>query len=94
MKFGFPIQRAIILNAENRIEMLQPEYLRTRSQDLEQTYHDCGQFYWIKVKRFEQKPEIWTDNSGILILPEMAVQDIDSLEDWEVAEFKYKLLQK
>jgi N-acylneuraminate cytidylyltransferase len=94
MRFGFPIQRAIKLNVENRIEMLQPEHLRTRSQDLEQTYHDCGQFYWLNVEKFKQKQEIWTDNSGILILSEMEAHDIDNLEDWEIAEFKYQLLQK
>ena len=94
MRFGFPIQRAIKLNTENRIEMLQPEHLRTRSQDLEQTYHDCGQFYWLNVEKFIAKKEIWTDNSGILILSEMEAHDIDNLEDWEIAEFKYQLLQK
>jgi N-acylneuraminate cytidylyltransferase len=92
MRFGFPIQRAIKLNAENRIEMLQSEHLRTRSQDLEQTYHDCGQFYWLNVEKFKQKQEIWTDNSGILILSEMEAHDIDNLEDWEIAEFKYQML--
>jgi N-acylneuraminate cytidylyltransferase len=94
MKFGFPIQRAIKLNKANRIEMLQPEHLRTRSQDLEQTYHDCGQFYWIDVEKFQQKQEIWTDNSGILILSEMEAHDIDNLEDWDIAEFKYQLIIK
>jgi pseudaminic acid cytidylyltransferase len=89
--FGFPIQRAVRLNSQNRIEMLQPEHLRTRTQDLEKTYHDCGQFYWLDVKKFMQKREIWTDNSGILILSELSVHDIDNLEDWKIAEFKYKL---
>lgn len=94
MPFGFPIQRAIKLNAEARIEMLQPEHLRTRSQDLEQTYHDCGQFYWLNVEKFRQKQEIWTDNSGIVILSEMEAHDIDNIEDWKVAEFKYQILQQ
>lgn len=91
MPFSFPIQRAIKLNTKNRIEMLQPEHLRTRSQDLEATYHDCGQFYWLHVERFMAKKEIWTDNSGIVILSEMEAHDIDNLEDWKVAEFKYKI---
>jgi pseudaminic acid cytidylyltransferase len=94
MRFGFPIQRAIKLNAENRIEMLQPEHLRTRSQDLEQTYHDCGQFYWLSVEKFLLKKEIWTDNSGIVVLSEMEAHDIDNLEDWKIAEFKYLLVNE
>lgn len=89
--FSFPIQRAVRLNAENRIEMLQPKHLRTRSQDLETMYHDCGQFYWLHIERFMEKKEIWTDNSGIVILSEMEAHDIDNLEDWKVAEFKYKI---
>jgi pseudaminic acid cytidylyltransferase len=92
MPFGFPIQRAIKLNAENRIEMLQPEFLRTRSQDLEKAYHDCGQFYWLNVGKFLVKKEIWTDNSGIVVLSEMEAHDIDNIEDWKVAEFKYSRL--
>lgn len=90
--FSFPIQRAVKINSNNRIEMLQPRYLRTRSQDLEKTYHDCGQFYWLKVDNFLEKQEIWTNNSGALILSEMEAHDIDNFEDWKVAEFKYKYL--
>ncbi|MEA2042576.1 MAG: pseudaminic acid cytidylyltransferase, partial [Bacteroidota bacterium] len=40
--FSYPIQRA--LKMENGlVEMFQPEHKRTRSQDLEQAYHDAGQ---------------------------------------------------
>ena len=94
IRFGYPIQRALKLNANKRIEMLQPEHLRTRSQDLLQTYHDLGQFYWLDVNKFMIKREIWTDNSGIIILNEMDAHDIDNLEDWDIAEFKYKFMHK
>lgn len=44
--FPFPIQRAIRINAAGRVEMFYPEHFNTRSQDLEEAYHDAGQFYW------------------------------------------------
>ena len=46
--YAFPIQRAIRLNAEGQVEMFNPEHFNTRSQDLEEAFHDAGQFYWAK----------------------------------------------
>ena len=44
--FPYPIQRALRITQENRVEMFHPEYRLSRSQDLENAYHDAGQFYW------------------------------------------------
>jgi pseudaminic acid cytidylyltransferase len=91
LKFSFPIQRAVSLDTVNKVAFFQPEYQLTRSQDLTAAFHDSGQFYWLSVSSFVETKKIWTDNTGAIILTEMEVQDIDTLEDWEIAEFKYKL---
>jgi pseudaminic acid cytidylyltransferase len=91
LPFSFPIQRAVKINANNRIEMFQPEYLNRRSQDLEKAYHDSGQFYWFSISMIQQEKKLWGNNTGVLVLSEMEAHDIDTLEDWKVAEFKYKL---
>ena len=73
--------------------MLQPEHLITRSQDLENSYHDAGQFYFLNNEICLLKKNIITDNSGFIILNELEVQDIDNEIDWKLAELKYELLQ-
>ncbi|QHV96265.1 pseudaminic acid cytidylyltransferase [Spirosoma endbachense] len=89
-RFGFPIQRAVLLNDE-KVQWFQPEHALTRSQDLEPAYHDAGQFYFFNTKTFEQTLRLITNHSGGIIVPEMEAHDIDTEEDWQVAEFKFKL---
>jgi pseudaminic acid cytidylyltransferase len=92
--FAFPIQRAIKVTAENRIEMFYPEHFETRSQDLEESYHDAGQFYWGKAEAFKQQKTLFSKISTPYILPRQLVQDIDTPEDWKRAELMYQALKK
>ncbi len=91
VRFSYPIQRALRLQ-EGLISMFQPENFPKRSQDLEPAYHDSGTFYWMKTNEFLKQKRFFAENSGALILPETQVQDIDSDEDWILAELKYKML--
>ena len=92
--FAFPIQRAIKITAENRIEMFYPEHFETRSQDLEESYHDAGQFYWGKAEAFKQQKPLFSKSATPYILPRYLVQDIDTHEDWRRAELMYQALNK
>ena len=92
--FAFPIQRAIKVTAENRIEMFYPEYFETRSQDLEEFYHDAGQFYWGKSEAFKQQKLLFSKGATPYILPRHLVQDVDTPEDWKRAELMYQVLKK
>jgi len=78
----------------NKLIMVYPENMNTRSQDLEDTYHDAGQFYWVNAKRFLEKPILYSDDAMPVILPRYLVQDIDTIEDWKRAEFMYAALKK
>lgn len=91
VKFSFPPQRGVVIN-QGRIVPKWPENMTKRSQDLEPLYHDCGQFYCLNVERFLQQKAIWMEHAVPLIQEERYVQDIDTLEDWALAEMKYKLL--
>jgi pseudaminic acid cytidylyltransferase len=91
-KFGFPIQRAFRM-VENNIQWIYPENALKRSQDIEQAYHDAGQFYWFNTNIIRNGNSLLTSNSGGLIIEETQAQDIDNETDWKIAEFKYKLLQ-
>lgn len=93
VQFSYPIQRALKID-DNKISMIQPEHLKSRSQDLMKTYHDAGQYYWYKVDAFRNEQNIMMLNPIAIITPEDEVQDIDTLEDWKMAEIKYELLKK
>ncbi|NSL89779.1 pseudaminic acid cytidylyltransferase [Chitinophaga sp. Mgbs1] len=91
MKFHYPIQRALCMR-NGLVSMFQPEHLKTRSQDLEPAYCDAGQYYWFNISTFLQKKQIWTDNTSAIVISELEGHDIDSLEDWRIAEIKYRIL--
>lgn len=91
-RFGYPIQRAMKIDQEGALKMFWPENYPKRSQDLEPSYHDTGQFYWIRTSVLREQKRFFTENTRPLIIPESEVQDIDSEEDWKIAELKYKLL--
>jgi len=89
--FGFPIQRAVGLDETGRVRWLQPEHQQTRSQDLEKAYHDAGQFYFFKTASLLENRQLISANSGSIVISEMQAHDIDTEEDWKVAEFKWKI---
>lgn len=92
--YAFPIQRAIKLNPELGVEMFDANSFNTRSQDLEEAWHDAGQFYWGKVESWLTEKVIFGAESTPIILPRHRVQDIDTPEDWERAEWLFRAMQK
>ena len=72
--------------------MVNPENLVTRSQDLEKRYHDAGQFYWFIPDKLIHQKKLWTDNTGAIVINPLEAQDIDNLDDWLIAELKYKMM--
>lgn len=95
-KYVFPIveyesaiQRALRRDQEGRVTPYFPDYQMTRTQDLEPAFHDAGQFYWAGR-------ETWlnynTPHRGGLgyVMPRSRVVDIDSQEDWKIAEILYR----
>ena len=94
VKYSYPIQRALEIDKNNKLAMVWPEHSRSRSQDLVSRYHDAGQFYWFKVSAIKPDMELLKMNASPIIIPEPQVQDIDTEEDWVLAEMKYKLLAK
>lgn len=91
--YAFPIQRAVRLTDSGRVNMLNPELFNVRSQDLEETWHDAGQFYWGRADAWlEQKP-IFSEHSIALQIPRHRVQDIDTMEDWNRAQWLFRAMQ-
>lgn len=90
--FSYPPQRGLIVNDKGFVERQFPEYATARSQDLPKIYHDCGQFYACRTAPFMEAGTTDVEKLVPLVLSEMEVQDIDTLDDWEIAEIKYKRL--
>ena len=89
VQFSFPPQRAFIIR-DNALEYQYPENASARSQDLEPIYHDCGQFYVMKPKNVMDG--IIIKKTTPIVMPESEVQDIDTVEDWKIAEMKYQIM--
>ncbi|MGB0466068.1 MAG: pseudaminic acid cytidylyltransferase [Pontibacterium sp.] len=91
--YAFPIQRAIRITNAQRLEMFQPECFYTRSQDLEEAWHDAGQFYWGKSEAWLEERPVFTSRSAPVSVPRHRVQDIDTPEDWKRATWMFKAMQ-
>lgn len=92
VEYSYPIQRSLRINELGIIEMRHPEFLRSRTQDLEKVYHDAGQFYFVKTEAMKNEKTVWCKMTTPLILSELEVQDLDTPTDWQLAEMKYKLM--
>lgn len=89
VKFNPPIQRAFKVN-DGRLTMFWPENFSKRTQDLEPSYHDAGLFYWMRTKSFLENQQCLTENTGAIIIPENSAIDIDTENDWRLAELIFK----
>ncbi|MDE7008305.1 MAG: pseudaminic acid cytidylyltransferase, partial [Lachnospiraceae bacterium] len=92
--FSYPPQRGLLISPDGFVKRQFPQYATTRSQDLPKVYHDCGQFYACRTDAFLRSGTTDVERLFPLILTELEVQDIDTLEDWEMAELKYQLLHQ
>lgn len=91
VEFSYPIWRSL-KRENNKTSMYWTEHMTSRSQDLPKAYHDAGQWYWFNVGKFKGK--LWAKHSDSIVLDEISVQDIDSPQDWTIAEIKFKFLHQ
>lgn len=94
VKFSFPPQRCFVVNEAGFIHFKWKENELVRSQDMEPYYHDAGQFYFIKTDIMMKQHTLIPQKTIPMIMDEMEVQDIDSMDDWRIAEMKYRVMEK
>jgi len=92
VKFDFPVQRALRI-VKGRVIYAQPEYANARSQDLEPLFHDCGQFYWFRTASLIKDKSLMNANTAYFEIPDSEVRDIDTPQDWIIAEALYKCIK-
>ncbi|MGN0740817.1 MAG: pseudaminic acid cytidylyltransferase [Treponema sp.] len=93
VKYSYTIFRSLKIE-KGKLVMNWPENYPKRSQDLPEAFHDAGLFYWYSKKYFEEKIAGFGENACPYIIEEEKVQDIDTLDDWRMAEMKYKMVKE
>ena len=88
--FSSPILRALETDKAGYLKMVWPNQKNKRSNDLSETYHDAGQFYWAHTQRFLKEKTLFSSKAIPIVLPRHLVQDIDTPEDWKVAEHMHR----
>lgn len=88
--YPHPIFRAMKLNQRGRVEMIWPENFAKRSQDLPEAFHDAAQFYWADAEKYLHNKRIFSGDAVPVFIPRDLVQDIDTPEDWNVAERMFR----
>ncbi len=91
VRFSYPVQRALKLDA-GRVSMMWPENYSRRSQDLPAAYHDSGQFYWARTGAFLREKKLFSSSCAAVELSELEAEDIDTEENFRLAEIKFGLL--
>jgi pseudaminic acid cytidylyltransferase len=91
-EYAHPIQRALHQLPSGQMQFLHPEHELTRTQDLEKTFHDAGQFYWGKTSAWLAHKRMHSGGHGYPI-PHWRVVDIDTNDDWLRAELIYQALR-
>lgn len=89
-EFSYPIFRALRQNTQGTLEMFWPENLNTRSQDLPKAFHDAGQYYIARTDAFCAARTFFTKNASGIVISDLEARDIDTAQDWEIAEALYK----
>lgn len=88
--FPFPIQRGLKI-VDDQLTFFWPEHELTRSQDLPESFHDAGQFYWGSKRAWLEKNRIFSSLTIPYPMPRHRVQDLDTLEDWTRAEQMFQI---
>jgi pseudaminic acid cytidylyltransferase len=92
-RFAYPVQRSLKLNSEKMLDFVEPENALKRSQDLEPRFHDAGQFFIGRAGAFFRYQAVLFGKCLPIIVPEDEVVDIDTEEDWRLAEKLFSIRQ-
>lgn len=93
-QFDTAPQRALRRDADGEISPFLPEFAEQRTQDMEPLYHDAGQFYWARAATWRAQRHPFRSRSLMVVLDRSEVCDIDTEDDWAIAEALYSARQK
>ncbi len=76
------------------VRSIWPKYDDLRNQDLEPMVHDAGQWYWGWAQAWLDQMPIYGAWSMGFRLPRWRAIDIDTIDDWKVAEAAFSAFRK
>lgn len=94
VKYGSPPIQKSFKMVDGKMYWRWPELADVRSQDIEDSYQDTGQFYWLRASSFLEQKTMYMKHMSGYIIPTIEHCDIDNPEDWETAEMLYKLVEE
>ena len=85
--YNHSIYRSFKLDKNLSPKMIFPSNFDKRTQDIKETFHDVGQFYWRKKEDWFIEKNIFNNkNSASILIPKWRAIDIDTVDDWKFAE--------
>lgn len=87
--YDVPPEWALTMD-EGRLTAKDPSQLSRRSQDIPPQYFDTGSFYLIKTDVLCRDKTLLPPHTIGFPLDSLSYQDIDTLDDWEMARLKWK----
>ncbi len=81
-KFHSSVFRSFYIK-KNKLIKVFPRFMKSRSQDLEDSYFDVGQFYYANKKTWLNK-NIFSIDSKIIPIPYLQSFDLNNMEDWRI----------
>lgn len=91
VQYSQPYQRALEL-LDGKVVMRNPDFYNVRSQDLDPVYYDPGCFWFLRVPAFLGSEMLYPPDSVPFVMDEMQTQDVDTEDDWQLLELKWKFL--
>lgn len=92
--YPVPVEWAHELDESGVLRCRDKRACSMRSQDLRKCYYDVGMFYFCKTEKALSLHTICPDDTLGYVIPESECQDIDTMDDWNMAELKYELLKQ
>lgn len=84
------VQRMLRMDDNGVMQPVWPNFNDVRTQDLEARWHDAGQWYWGKADAWLNEIPIYGSWSVGQPVPRWRAIDIDTGEDWIIAEAAYE----
>lgn len=93
MRYSHPPERGLSILDNSYLKPKDLNAFKLRTQDIKDTFHDAGCFYYLKTCLLS-KESLLTTNTTFFELSPIEAQDIDNQFDWDMAELKYELQQR
>ena len=91
----YPVYKArehverVLIRRGDRVLPRYPEYTETNSQYFETTYHSAGQWYLADIAWLLANRTLTPLEAGFVEIPQRRAVDIDTPDDWLIAEMLY-----